>query len=153
MNIKATKSDLNKIINWSSSKFNELKKSEVVERIIFLIEKGEDTEVRFVTGSYTEHGSLGGWDYVLKVKDGIVSLTEIKTTLQIYNIEKPKKNKLYTGANKIKVIQEKYEWHKKIIGKEFQVVDENESSYYFNVSFDEGERKMAIDKKLVSVVV
>jgi hypothetical protein len=52
--IKATKKDLNKIINWSSSKFNEYKKSEFVE--IALREHARNnikyTSQPFTSGSY-----------------------------------------------------------------------------------------------------
>lgn len=43
--IKANKTNLNKIIKWSSSRFNEYKKSKVIDRILQAIKKGEDCDV------------------------------------------------------------------------------------------------------------
>ena len=52
--------NLNKVIKWTSSKFNELKKKEVIE-IILAMQVGE---VKFFNcGSYTENAWNGGLSY------------------------------------------------------------------------------------------
>lgn len=152
LKVKANKSSLNKIIKWSSSKWNSIRKKDVVKNIVFLVEKGEDTEVTFETGSYSERGHLGGWDYLLRIKDGVATLTEIKPNRTVYLLEKQKSNKLYTGAKRIEVIDGVYDWHRKIIGKEFDV--KNETLYYFHIEtlIDNEIRTMNIDKNLVYII-
>lgn len=153
MQIKATKKDLNSVIRWSSSRYNEKKKSDVVEQIIFLIEKGLDVKEEFVTGSYSERGHLGGWDYILEIKEGASTLTEKSVETKVYQIEKPKKNKYYTGAKKFRVIKGKYDWHKEIINQEFIVDLERVHDFYFYHIDSNGEKKWnAIDKNCVEIL-
>lgn len=151
--LKATQKDLNSVIHWSSSRWNSKKKADVVKEIIFLVEVGEDVRVEYGTGSYSERGHLGGWEYILDIKDGEATLTERKVKTTVYKIEMPKKNRFYTSAQKFKVIKKKYDWHDEILNKEFEVDKEDEDSYYFQVNLkDEGFKQMAINKKLVEVI-
>ena len=55
-----TKSNLNKIIRWSPSKYCEYRKSEIVNRVLDL---GEGEEFRCSSGSYSENGHLYGINY------------------------------------------------------------------------------------------
>ena len=77
-NIKANKTNLNKIIKWSSSRFNEYKKSEVIDRILQAIKKGEDYEQRFGTGAFTER-NCWGCAYILKIQNGTATLRQDAT--------------------------------------------------------------------------
>lgn len=69
MEIKANKTNLNKIIKWSTSRFNEYKKSEVIEYILSDFKKGKDVKKTYGTGSYSESGNLAGWRYVFTIKN------------------------------------------------------------------------------------
>ncbi len=76
---------MNKIIKWSSFRYNEYKKSEVIDLILKAIEKGKDTEKRFSTGSYSKTGHLGGCGYILYVMKNInrrTGMTSITATLK-----------------------------------------------------------------------
>lgn len=134
--ITATKKELNKIIRWSSSRYNELKKKDVVNQIIFAIEIGEDTKRTFGTGSYSERGHLGGWDYILEIKQGIATLTEQSNITVTYLIEKAKRNQLYTGAKEITIQDAAYDWHKQFIGQTFQVDSESPESFCIDVEIE-----------------
>jgi hypothetical protein len=73
--INLTKGNLKKIVQWSSSRYNEYKKAEVINIILNLIKKGEDFKGRFGTGSYAEGGHLRGHGYTLEIKNGRNYLT------------------------------------------------------------------------------
>lgn len=68
--INLTKTNLRKIIQWSSSRYNDYKKHEVVEEILDKINKGRDFKKRYGTGSYAKGGHLAGWGYTLEIKNG-----------------------------------------------------------------------------------
>ncbi|MCR8994627.1 hypothetical protein [Brevibacillus laterosporus] len=148
MDIKATKANLSKLINWSSSRYNEKKKSDVLNEILFAIEVGEDVELTYGTGSYSERGHLGGWNYILKIDNEAITLTERKNVHTVYSLIKPMKNKLYTGAKKLRLKEARYDWHINIVGKEIEVVGETWRD--FNLEYD--GRIMQIDKKLVEII-
>lgn len=76
--VKANKTNLNKIIKWSSSIFNEYKKSEVINIILQAIKDGEDTQRHFGTGSFTERNSWG-WGYDFEIKNGQATITHTVT--------------------------------------------------------------------------
>lgn len=58
--IKAfTKTELNKLIKWSSSRYNDYKKVDVINDILKIIDSGQDAEKEYTTGSYCEKGTLG----------------------------------------------------------------------------------------------
>lgn len=71
--IKANKTNLNKIIKWSSSRSNEYKKSKVIDIILQAIKKGEDYERHFGTGAFSER-NCWGWGYILKIQNGMAIL-------------------------------------------------------------------------------
>lgn len=73
--INATKTNLNKILKWSSSRYNELKKDEVIERILNYIEEGNDVKDVYTTGSYTETGGGAGTDYLFEIKKNKIFLS------------------------------------------------------------------------------
>jgi hypothetical protein len=76
-NIKAfTKTELNKLIKWSSSRYNNYKKADVVNDILRVVDSGQDTEKEYTTGSYCEKGTNGmrsgsnyGMTYKLKTEN------------------------------------------------------------------------------------
>lgn len=74
--IKPTKTNLNKIIKWSTSRYNEYKKKDVVNIIYDAIKNKENIELG--TGSYTERGGCWGRTYELIFEDGIPILYENK---------------------------------------------------------------------------
>lgn len=58
------KSDLNKFIHWSTSRYNALKKADVVQYAYESIALGEDVTV-YTTGTYTEASGGSGWNYLV----------------------------------------------------------------------------------------
>lgn len=74
--IKANKKGIGSAIKWSSSKYNELKKSDVIMDILSRYKEGKDCRAEYSTGSYSPRGHLGGWSYVFEIKSGRATLTE-----------------------------------------------------------------------------
>ena len=72
--IKANKTTLNKVIKWSSSKFNEYKKHEVVDIILKVYKENKNCEMTFGTGAFTER-NCWGWRYHLVKEYGKTTLT------------------------------------------------------------------------------
>jgi len=70
VNINANKTNLDKILKWSTSRFNEWKKSEVINNILEAINKGKDVKKTYGTGCYSSSGSCLGWKYVFEIKNG-----------------------------------------------------------------------------------
>lgn len=93
--LPANKTNLNKVIKWSNSRFNELKKDEVIEDILERIKAGKNGEWHYGTGAFSESSHLGQWSYDLIIKDGNFYLKENrrdkKRTFKL--IVKPTKNK------------------------------------------------------------
>lgn len=67
--IKANKTNLNKIIKWSSSRFNTYTKAKVIDKILQAVNKGEDCEHHFGTGAFSER-NCWGWGYIFKIENG-----------------------------------------------------------------------------------
>lgn len=76
--IKANKTNLNEIIKWSSSRFNEYKKSKVIDKILSALTDGTDIELHFGTGAFTEK-NCWGWGYDFVIKNGNATLTHTVT--------------------------------------------------------------------------
>lgn len=68
--LRPSKTALQKTIDWSSSKFNEHKKHEVIQEIQARLATGELGVWKFSTGSYSQRGHLGGWDWTLHISEG-----------------------------------------------------------------------------------
>lgn len=150
--MECSKSELNKLIHWSSSRYNEMKKSEVINDIIFRIEKGEDCTVEYRSGCYSESAHNNkfncrwtGGSYTLEIKDGEARLKNYTSDIRITNKEeviivRPCKYKLYTPATKIKITGNPVGtkcWYKDnldVIGKEFEVI--NQSIENFEINFN-----------------
>lgn len=62
--IRLNKTNLRKVIQWSSSRYNELKKDQVIDRMLKILSSGEGS-AEFSTGSFSERGHLGGWSYTV----------------------------------------------------------------------------------------
>ncbi|KKN38230.1 hypothetical protein LCGC14_0755380 [marine sediment metagenome] len=122
--INLNKTNLRKIIKWSSSRYNTQNKTEVIEEILHWIKKGEDMEVRFGTGSFAEKGNLVGRAYILKIKNKRVFIILEPSDKTYELISKKKKSKIfipkesYTPKNIYlkpsiaKKIFEKYEYYR-----------------------------------------
>jgi len=61
--IKGNKTELNQIVKWSSSRWNELKKADVVKRLVDAIREGTNGEWEYGTGSFSESGHLAGYHW------------------------------------------------------------------------------------------
>jgi len=84
--IKGNKTQLGKVLQWSSSKFNPYKKSEAIEYMLEAIEKGEDIEKEFAVGGWSgTSGSQAQMVYKFKIEKGIPYLVSGDET---YEIEK-----------------------------------------------------------------
>lgn len=148
--IKTTQNEINDIIQWSSSRYNRYKKKDVVNRIIFLMEKGEDVYERYQVGSYTSHGSLNGWDYEFEIKNGSGTLIEHHEGKTVFSLEKPKRKRFYTGAKRVKLLDSKYEWHQPLINETFSVEKEDVDTYL--VANDNGKEMGKVDKEITEIV-
>lgn len=153
--MKTTKSALSQLIQWSSSRYNEQKKGDVIADIIFRVEKGEDCKVEYRSGCYSERAHQRGnvlWtggSYSLEIKDGVAKLynytSDVRPTQELaVKLEKPKKNRFFVTVKKI---------HHKIdkcgIPKGyFNVLDQNVANY--SVAHN-GVNRM-IDKKHCEVI-
>lgn len=60
--MKATKTNLKKLVDWSSSRYNEYRKSDVIDSMHSILQSGEGAKT-WSTGSYSERGHLGGWTW------------------------------------------------------------------------------------------
>lgn len=60
--MKMTKTNLRKIVDWSSSRYSEWKKDEVIDAM-YKILREENGSRGWTTGSYSERGHLGGWSW------------------------------------------------------------------------------------------
>lgn len=74
LTIKANKTNLNKVIRWSSSSSNEFTKAQAIKRILDAIEKGADYKYHFATGAFSIR-NCWGWGYDFEIKDGRATLT------------------------------------------------------------------------------
>lgn len=147
--IKANKKTLNSLIGWSSSKFNDMKKSQVIEDIIFRIEKGENCNVEYRSGVYSEGAHYGkfkckwtGGSYTLEIKNGTAILLNsvydwIPEKLEIVKFENPSDLKLFKPAKRIKHLVEKYGVPIGI----FEVIDQDVNS--FHVKYCDSIRHLA----------
>ncbi len=71
--IKANRTNLNKILKWSSSRFNEFTKTQVISKIIDAVNNGVNYEYHFGTGAFSER-NCWGWGYDLKIVNGVATL-------------------------------------------------------------------------------
>lgn len=60
-----TKTELNKLIEWSSSRYNNYKKADVINDIIKIIKNKEIVTKEYDTGSFSPRNHLQGWTYKL----------------------------------------------------------------------------------------
>lgn len=141
--MECTKTELNKLISWSSSRYNDMKKADVIKDIIFRIEKGENCTAEYRSGCYSEAANnlkvdckWTGGNYTLEIKDGINTLKNNVHDVRAVNpeeinIDKPVLNKYFTPAHKIKVTGNPvgtmywYKYDFSVIGKEFDVIGQS----------------------------
>lgn len=60
--MKITKSNIRKIVDWSSSRYCAYRKEEVINAAFRILQNGCGEET-WTTGSYAERGHLGGWSW------------------------------------------------------------------------------------------
>lgn len=58
------KTTLNRIVDWSSSRYCEWRKPDVITRMLAILNAG-DGLMAFSTGSYSPRGHLGGWTWTV----------------------------------------------------------------------------------------
>jgi len=116
--IKCNKSSLNKIILYTSSRYNACKKADVVSDIIYHVERGEDCFFTWESGIYTESGYHSGKEkipnckYTLEINKGNAVLYNFTPdTYHIYPktnfaycLLKPQKNIYFLPAKKVSYI-------------------------------------------------
>lgn len=119
--VKCNKSELNKLISWSSSRYNERKKGMVIEDIIYRVEKGEDCEIEYRSGCYSEAAHIGtlkskwtGGSYTLLISAGVsilINTVSDVVTQELEQIEliKPAKNKYFIHAKRILYENKEYD--------------------------------------------
>lgn len=91
INLKLMQANLNKILKWTSSKFNEYKKQDVVNYCLDLEHNIFKTK-EFNCGSYSEKSYCGGYNY--EIAKGIGTITIIdKNQNKIYKLHTLKNNK------------------------------------------------------------
>lgn len=66
MIIKSSRENLENIIKWTKSKFNERKKSEVVNEIFNDLKSDKDVLKEYIAGTYTETNGYGTHYYFYK---------------------------------------------------------------------------------------
>lgn len=88
--IKASKSNLKSIISFSSSRFNEYKKSEVIDLILqYLNEDNNDIIAKeFISGTYTEKRGYSTHYYFYKSNKDIFLIKKAKDEIGIYELIK-----------------------------------------------------------------
>lgn len=88
--VKATKTNLNKLIRWSSSRYQRPRKKDVIDKIIEALKKGDDCVLEFSCGAYTETADIHGWgrDYKLVIYNGIAKLIVKGITTKVYELRK-----------------------------------------------------------------
>jgi len=111
--VKTNKSTLNKLIFWSSSRYNEWRKRDVIEDIIYRVERGDDCKVEYKSGVYSEGAHTGrygcqwtGGNYILNISGSVASLSDNVAPDII--LEKPSKNNYYLPAYEIQHNIERY---------------------------------------------
>ena len=136
--LKITLSALKQIIEWSSSRYNEMKKKDVINDIIFRVEKGCDCKIEYRSGCYSEKAhQYGGskWtggNYTLEICKGRALLTNsvsdsIPETCFCYELHRSTTHwKFYQPALVILHLCEKYG----VPQGEFEVIDQDISCFH-----------------------
>jgi len=113
--LKCSKKALNKIIFYTSSRYNACKKADVISDIIYHVEEGRDGVFIYESGVYTESGYRDNRSYppndkyTLEIKDGRSvlynftpdSYRQYPDTNAACLLLKPQKNIYYTPAKKV----------------------------------------------------
>lgn len=89
--IKASKSNLKSIIKFSSSKFNEYKKNEVIDIILKYLDENDNNNIiaeRFISGTYTENKGYGMHYYLYKDDKQAFLIKKIKNEVEVFELIK-----------------------------------------------------------------
>lgn len=68
--LSPTKASLSRIMRWSSSRYNEYRKYEVVQFFLNHLKANDPGVWTFTSGSYAPGGHLGGWCWSLHISEG-----------------------------------------------------------------------------------
>lgn len=92
--VPLTKGNVSKFIQVSSSRYDPMSKEQIVIEAFAILKTGKDHHTGkdhrvFSTGSYTEKGSMGGWDYLVDgtnkcILKGLADETDPKEKFQIH---------------------------------------------------------------------
>lgn len=82
--LKLNKINLNKIIKWTSSKFNEYKKADIISYCLDL-NHNLFTSKEFTCGSYSEKSYCGGYHYEITKGIGTITIVD-KNQNKIYKL-------------------------------------------------------------------
>lgn len=89
-NIKCSASSLNNVIKWTSSKYNNYKKPEVIKDILNKVKINDNIFWKYECGSYAEGNHNRGKSYVLYIKDYdnifIICIYELKN-IKVYKLK------------------------------------------------------------------
>lgn len=96
--INATRSNLNKIITWSTSRYNEFRKMDAIDRMLEQIDTRDKVSELYSAGSYTEAGGGSGIDYKFEIKDGRIFLSS--GTIEMFDLNVKKKVELIKGSRR-----------------------------------------------------
>ena len=85
--VVCTKGNLSKIIKWSSSRYNELSKREVINEIAELFKHRKDiknAERLFYSAPLSGKEHLGGLGYKLAIKNGSATLEDVNSGITYF---------------------------------------------------------------------
>lgn len=87
LNTICSKSNLGRIIKWTSSKYNEYKKSEVVQDVINKTEINDNLFWKYSCGSYAEgNHNRGNAYYLMCRRDGNYLISVIDRMYKVYKL-------------------------------------------------------------------
>ena len=109
------KNNLSKIIKWSTSKYNEYSKREVVNEIAELFKRRDEIEHTmrlYTTGSYSEkghqngkrYGGSNGWKYRFVIKNGAATLEDVYSGIIYFLKDRRKINSDFRTAKSISAV-------------------------------------------------
>lgn len=84
--IKASKSNLRSIISFSSSRFNEYKKSEVIDLILKYLDENNDVVEEFISGTYTNKNGYGTHYYFYKKEKETFLIKKRINEVEVYQL-------------------------------------------------------------------
>lgn len=84
--VKFNKTTLNKLIKWSSSKYNEMSKQSVISEILSFKDSYDENLNYYSTGCFSESSNGTGIDYIFYKKDDHSYLIVVTTINKVYEL-------------------------------------------------------------------